>query len=344
MGTILHDTLELFSKKLSLSGKSWRTMDQELRDHLVEECADEVMMDYGNTIFQSSRRNEYQIRRVKRILKRTVWALQEQTRLSGFEPGGFEVSFSMEDALSSINIALSDREKLRLRGRIDRVGLCETDDKVYVKIMDYKSGNTSLDLLELFYGLQLQLVVYLDAAVELEEKKHPEKEVEPAGIFYYHIKDPVLEEKEESEEEWKKRFLSAFRLNGLVNGEPEVVSLLDTTLNEGTSSAIVPVGRKKDGNYTAASQVAAPEDFETIRLFTRKKIQEIGKEILDGNTRIDPYERKGKTACDWCPYHGICGFDRKIPGFSYRRLTEMNQDILLKKMEQYGKEEQEKWQ
>ena len=80
----------------------------------------------------------------------------------------------MEDSLSAINIDLSEHEKMRLRGRIDRVDLCETDDKVYVKIIDYKTGNTSLDLVALYYGLQLQLAVYLDAAVELEQKKHPE--------------------------------------------------------------------------------------------------------------------------------------------------------------------------
>ena len=79
----------------------------------------------------------------------------------------------MEDSLSAINIDLSEHEKMRLRGRIDRVDLCETDDKVYVKIIDYKTGNTSLDLVALYYGLQLQLAVYLDAAVELEQKSIP---------------------------------------------------------------------------------------------------------------------------------------------------------------------------
>ena len=123
------------------------------------------------------------ILRVKRILRRTVWALQEQLKKGSFTPGAFEVSFAMEDSLDAINITLSDEEKLRLRGRIDRMDVCEKDDTVYVKIIDYKSGNTSLDLVALYYGLQLQLVVYMDAALELEEKKHPGKEVEPAGIF-----------------------------------------------------------------------------------------------------------------------------------------------------------------
>ena len=149
MGTVMHEALEKFSKKLQENGETWKTVTDDTRDRLIEECVEETMADYGNTIFQSSSRNQYRIIRVKRILKRTVWALQQQIRQGEFEPGEFEVSFSMEDSLSAINIDLSEHEKMRLRGRIDRVDLCETDDKVYVKIIDYKTGNTSLDLVAL---------------------------------------------------------------------------------------------------------------------------------------------------------------------------------------------------
>ena len=94
----------------------------------------------------------------------------------------------MADSLESINIALSKEEKMKLLGRIDRVDTCEEEDKVLVKVIDYKSGNTSFDLLALYHGLQLQLVLYMNAAMELEQRNHPDKQVVPAGIFYYNIK------------------------------------------------------------------------------------------------------------------------------------------------------------
>ena len=183
MGSVMHEALEQFSRLLEKQGLEWKNLDEEERDRLIDESVEAVIGDYGNTILQSSSRNRYMILRVKRILRRTVWALQEQLKKGSFTPGAFEVSFAMEDSLDAINITLSDEEKLRLRGRIDRMDVCEKDDTVYVKIIDYKSGNTSLDLVALYYGLQLQLVVYMDAALELEEKKHPGKDVEPAGIF-----------------------------------------------------------------------------------------------------------------------------------------------------------------
>ena len=341
MGTVMHEALEKFSKKLQENGETWKTVTDDTRDRLIEECVEETMADYGNTIFQSSSRNQYRIIRVKRILKRTVWALQQQIRQGEFEPGEFEVSFSMEDSLSAINIDLSEHEKMRLRGRIDRVDLCETDDKVYVKIIDYKTGNTSLDLVALYYGLQLQLAVYLDAAVELEQKKHPGKQVEPAGVFYYHIDDPMLDQEEdETDEAWGRRMLKALRMDGLVNADRKVVELLDRVLEDGTTSDVIPVGKKKDGSYTSYSKVASPEQFDVIRTYTRKKVREIGEGIFSGNVKISPYQRDGATACAYCEYQGICGFDQKIQGYEYRKLKGMDTELLMKAMQEITQSDQ----
>ena len=341
MGTVMHEALEKFSKKLQENGETWKTVTDDTRDRLIEECVEETMADYGNTIFQSSSRNQYRMIRVKRILKRTVWALQQQIRQGEFEPGEFEVSFSMEDSLSAINIDLSEHEKMRLRGRIDRVDLCETDDKVYVKIIDYKTGNTSLDLVALYYGLQLQLAVYLDAAVELEQKKHPGKQVEPAGVFYYHIDDPMLDQEEdETDEAWGRRMLKALRMDGLVNADRKVVELLDRVLEDGTTSDVIPVGKKKDGSYTSYSKVASPEQFDVIRTYTRKKVREIGEGIFSGNVKISPYQRDGATACAYCEYQGICGFDQKIQGYEYRKLKGMDTELLMKAMQEITQSDQ----
>ena len=133
------------------------------------------------------------IRRMARILKRTVWALGEQIRKGMFTPENYEISFSGVSDLEAINIELSPEEQLKLRGRIDRVDTCEDAEHVYVKVIDYKSGTTSFQLLALYHGLQLQLVIYLNAAMELMKKEHPDKEVLPAGVLYYQIQDPVLD-------------------------------------------------------------------------------------------------------------------------------------------------------
>lgn len=335
MGSVMHEALEQFSRLLEKQGLEWKNLDEEERDRLIDESVEAVIGDYGNTILQSSSRNRYMILRVKRILRRTVWALQEQLKKGSFTPGAFEVSFAMEDSLDAINITLSDEEKLRLRGRIDRMDVCEKDDTVYVKIIDYKSGNTSLDLVALYYGLQLQLVVYMDAALELEEKKHPGKDVEPAGIFYYHIGDPMLEKKDgETDEAWNRRLLAALKMDGLVNADPEVVALLDHSVGAGASSDVVPVGYKKDGSFSSYSKVATREEFFVIRKYTELKIRETGRGILDGNAEAAPYQLGAKNACTFCAYSGICGFDQRLPGFQYRKLKTLDDFELIKAMQE----------
>ena len=196
MGNVMHQALECFAGNLRREGIRWQDLDEEKREELADRSVEEIIHDYGNTVLHSTARREYQIRRIKRILKRTVWALQEQLCRGAFEPDGFEVSFSMEEDLRAVNFELTPEERLKLTGRIDRLDICEEKDKVLVKVIDYKSGNTSLDLVALYHGLQLQLVVYLNAALEMEERKHPGKKAEPAGIFYYRIQDPVTGEKE----------------------------------------------------------------------------------------------------------------------------------------------------
>lgn len=174
------------------------------------------------------------ILRVKRILRRTVWALQQQLKAGKYEPSRFEISFSMEEDLKASNFQLSEDERLRLRGRIDRVDRYEEDDTIYVKVIDYKSGNTALDLTSVYHGLQLQLIVYLNAALELEEKNHPGKHAEPAGMFYYHVKDPLVDGKPgDEEEEIERKLLEKLKVDGLVRAEEKILKDLDRELEAG---------------------------------------------------------------------------------------------------------------
>lgn len=118
---------------------------------------------------------------------------------------------------------------MRLRGRIDRVDMKEDREHVYVKVVDYKSGSREFSLAALYYGLQLQLVVYMNAAMEIAGKKHPEKEIVPAAMLYYRVQDPMIEmpEGEPSAEEVNAQVLRALRTTGIVNAREDVVEGLD---------------------------------------------------------------------------------------------------------------------
>lgn len=309
MGNVIHQALENFAVELRRKRLDWSDLDDKVRDEIADECLDKVAADYGNTILKSSARNHYMVERTRRILRRTVWALQEQLKNGEFHPEGFEVSIG--------------------GGRIDRLDVLKEDNKVYVKIIDYKTGNTSFDLVSIYHGLQLQLVVYMDAAVQAEQRKYPDCEVEPAGIFYYNVKDPMIQKTlQEDLDELDPEIMKKLKMNGLVSSDPEVIQKLDV------SYASLPLAYTSKGALRKGSSVASPERFRLLNDYVKKKITEVQDAILTGKADASPYEMGNKNACTYCAYQGSCGFDRKIPGYEFRRLKQFADEEVWKNFEQ----------
>ena len=307
MGNVMHRALENFAEEVRKKGLNWKELTREQREAIADECLDEIVADYGNTVLKSSARNEYMIERTRRILRRTVWALQKQLEQGEFQPEGFEVTFG--------------------GGRIDRVDAMEDPDqnKVYVKVIDYKTGNTSFDLVYLYHGLQLQLMIYLDGALQVEQKKYAGREVVPAGVFYYNIKDPMIQEKIDADlETVSSGIMKELKMNGLVQSDPDIVQKMDSSLSS------IPVTFNKDGSFRKNSSVASSEQFAVLGRYVRTKIEKLRSSILAGDAEVSPYELGKKNACTYCPYVSVCGFDRKLPGYEFRRLKNFSDEELWK--------------
>lgn len=318
LGNIYHEVLEVFSHRLKEHGYTWLDFPKEEGEQLLWEALENCSMQYGETILYSSARYQYMIERMYRILKRTIWALKEQLKSGKFLPEAFEMSFSRVENLDAVNITLSKEEKMKLRGRIDRLDTCEDEDHIYVKVIDYKSGNKKFDLAAVYYGLQLQLIVYMNVAAEMMKKSHPDKEVVPAALLYYHVNDPMIKSEEElSPEQVNDQLLKELRMNGLVNDSEEVIGLLDGSF--ATKSSIIPVERKSDGSLSARSSVVNRQDYEVISNYVNQKMHQFGTEILQGNIEVNPCEQGNTESCTYCTFREICAFDGKIPGFEKRK-------------------------
>ncbi|MDR2043287.1 MAG: exodeoxyribonuclease V subunit gamma [Clostridium sp.] len=333
MGNVFHEVLARFAGKLEESPYTWFDFPPWFGEESVKEALESYAAEYSATVLYGNARNEYAIVRMGRILARTVDVLQKQLQQGEFQPDGYELSFHDIQDLENV------QESLELKGRIDRVDIAETPDKVYVKVIDYKSGNRQFDLAALYFGLQLQLVVYMNAALEIEGGKQPGKQPVPAALLYYHIDDPTVETPIElPEEEIWKEILRKLRMNGVVNGEEEIVSRLDRSM--GAKSAVIPVERKKDGSFSSRSCVMSGEELKTVSEYVNHKIRSLGKEILDGRIALDPYRKGGASAdgdaCTYCPYQKACGFDPAIPGFTKRELPSMGKAQILESMKQPG--------
>ena len=332
MGTVYHAVLENFAGKLAESNLTWWDFTEDFAAKAVKESVEAYAATYGETVLYSSARNEYAITRMSRILTRTVLTLQKHLKQGSFQPDDYELSFRFAEDLDSIHVDLSEDEKMHLQGRIDRIDVSEDTEHVYVKVIDYKSGNRKFDLAALYYGLQLQLVVYMNAAMEMESRKHPDKEIVPAALLYYHIDDPTIETPVElTDEQINEQILAKLRMNGVVNSDPGVVERLDRYMQD--KSVVIPVEKKKDGSFSDRSGVLSREEMQLISSYVDAKIRSIGREILDGKIAANPYEKGNEEACTYCAYKKVCGFDGSIPGYEKRQLEDLDKQALMQRMQ-----------
>lgn len=298
MGILFHDALQMYAALMEEKKLNWFEITKAQSMELVETAVKRCVAKEEYAAVYSSFRTQYMIDRMLRITSKTVDILSYQIKKGKFIPRGFEVGFYSENDFEALNFSLSDQEKLHLRGRIDRLDLYEDDRNIYVKIIDYKSGMQSFDLAAVYEGLELQLVVYLNAAMETEQKK-TSKEVIPAGVLYYHIDDPIVEaDQTDSEEEISSKIKRELRMKGLVNSNPEIVRLMDNEFE--SKSEVIPVGIKKDGTYDSHSKVASTDDFSVISKYVNMKIMEIGRRMVNGEIQKNP------ESCTYCSYRSIC--------------------------------------
>ena len=325
LGNVFHEVLEKYTSEIISRKISWKDLPKEESDEILNRALTECVDAYGETILLSNARNEFMVERIKRILIRTVDTLKYQISKGSFEPAYVEMDFREAGNIDAINIALTEDEKkkiverMKLHGRIDRIDLCEDSDHVYVKVIDFKSGGKKLSIASLYYGLQLQLVMYMNVATAASKKIFGGKEAVPAAILYYHVDDPMVSGSGDLQPDViNSEIIKALRTTGLVNENRDIINMLDSSIN-GTSD-VIPVGFNKSGDVTAASSTVTNEDYSAITRYVDKKIREFGRNILNGDIKINPYEMDGKGACKYCEYKGICGFDEKIPGYSRRKL------------------------
>lgn len=298
MGSIFHDSLQVYSELVKENNENWFTITEEKSDVLVKDAVERSIAQGDYAAVYSSFRTTYMIERMKRITKRTVSVLTEQIRKGKFEPSKFEMKFTSANDCKALNIELSEDEKMKLIGRIDRLDVLEDEHNIYVKIIDYKSGNQDFDLAAIYEGTKLQLVLYLNAASEMLKKDKP---VLPAGILYYHIDDPIVDaDAGENSESINKKIAKELVMRGLVNSDKTIIDMMDSNF-EGSSS-VIPVSKNKDGSFGARSSVASTDEFKIISDYVDHTIKEMGRDILDGKTAFS-----GKN-CDYCQYSSVCRY------------------------------------
>ncbi len=332
IGTFMHGVIEQFSQEVAREELSWRELERPWCIDKVSEIVDAMLNKMQGGGISGSRRYTALARRLKRVISRSVWVIVQQIGGGSFEPVGYEVDFSEKGDFPPITVELRDGQKLLLTGRIDRVDAMETKDGTYFRIIDYKSGAKDFKLADVYYGLQLQLLTYVDAIWE-----HGSKEllppVTPGGLLYFKIDDPLIKGGSDiSQEELEHALRKQLRMKGLVLADLDVIRAMDHGL-EG-DSLIIPVRINQGDTLGSKSSVASLEQLKLLRNYTKALLQELCEEIMRGDVAIKPYKSRDKSSCQYCPYASVCQFDPVRQENRFKVLPDYSEEKIWEKMAQ----------
>lgn len=321
IGQLFHASLGMLLFRLGQEQSGLERLSAEERRERAAAIVDELAPRLQGRILLSTRRYAHIARKLKRIVGQAAVMLGEQALRGRFEPVGLEISFGSGGDLPPLRFRLDNGCEMEIVGRIDRVDAARTDDGLLVRIIDYKSSRTVLRLPDVFYGLSLQMLTYLDVVLTHAERWLG-RPANPAGVLYFHVHQPLLQKKNAvPEHEAERELFRRYQMKGWVTADPDVVRLMDGGLEKGRSD-IIPVALKADGEFYKTSSVITEQQWQALREHVRATIRRIGTDITDGKVSVAPYRKGNASACDFCPYRPVCQFDPEVPGGGYVQLQD----------------------
>ncbi|MEK4234070.1 helicase-exonuclease AddAB subunit AddB [Anoxybacillus sp. FSL W8-0703] len=330
MGQLFHQALKVIADRLRQEQLPWSQLSKQQCEQLSYEAVEQIAPYIQQEVLLSTHRYRYMKKKLQTIMTKATTVLSEHAKRSGFVPIGVELGFGDGEPLPPLTFTLSDGTVLQFVGRIDRVDQATSEQGVLLRIIDYKSRQKTLDLTEVYYGLALQMLAYLDIVLEYAEKLVGTSAF-PAGVLYFPIHNPTIKVNEWLDEhELEKKFLEQFKMGGYVLADEKKVRLMDEHVEPGTSSLIVPVRLNKNGTFAQHSKVLTEQQFTMLRQHVRRFIVDVGEQMIEGVTHIAPYKQKNKTACQYCEFRDVCQFDEGIDAEQYRVLTPKQIDEWLK--------------
>ncbi|GIO21653.1 helicase-exonuclease AddAB subunit AddB [Oceanobacillus sp. J11TS1] len=332
IGQLFHEALRLITEWVQNEKTDFKELTKESSANYAHRAINKLSPVLQHQILHSSNRYTYIQQKLEEIIARAAFILSEQARQTDFSPVGLELSFGEKDSpLPPLVLPLENGYELLLRGRIDRVDKAELHQDLYLRIIDYKSSSRALDLLEVYYGLALQMLTYLDVVLTHSEQWLGQQ-ANPAGVLYFHVHNPMINlDNEKIGSDIEEKIFKSYKMRGLLLSDEEIAKMMDASLDMGSSN-IIPAGLKKDGTFRSNSKIADEKTFEQLKNHIHVLLQKAGLDMTSGGVAINPYLKRDTEACTYCPFHAVCQFDPALEGNHYRKISNMKEEEIIEKL------------
>ena len=305
VGTFLHYLLENVNREVKEQGGYGQVDDEALRHMVkryVERYAATQIQEYQN----KSARFRYLFSRLRETAYTIIISIAKEMRQSDFQPVEFELSFGGRDGHLPAITVREGGASLSVSGKVDRVDGWLHDGKLYLRVVDYKTGKKSFDLTDIRYGLGIQMLLYL-FTLEREGQAYFGYPIVPCGVLYQPARSVILrQDRNISDEKLKAALESELRRTGLVLGEPDVLRAMEHSALE--TPCYLPISVKKDG--TLSGDIATAAQLGHLGRYVDRLLHQIAGEIAHGNIDADPYARGPQdSACTYCAFASACYFD-----------------------------------
>ena len=322
----MHETIDEFFKYVKEEKINLPELEEIQIQEIVSKIIDENLNLSKNYIFTVTAKYKILVKRLKKIVSQALKYIIETLIYSDFNIEGTEIEFDKKGKYKPIILELKDGKRVEIKGKIDRIDTATSDDGKYLRIIDYKSSSKNIDLNEVYAGLQIQLLTYMDAVCK-------EEDLMPAGVFYFSLLEQMIKaDKKVSEEEIEDMIRKNFKMKGLIVADVKIIKMNDNTLESG-SSKMVPAAITKSGTVRHDwTNGVEKEEFKVLQDYIYKTIKDIAKEILKGRIDLKPYNKAGKTPCEYCEYKAICGFNPRMKDNKYNYIGKETKDEIIEKM------------
>lgn len=320
-GSFFHAALQGYAT-LASALPDWPNVEDEAVDRMLDQVLPPLTQAWEGGPLEEDPMGRHLGESYVRAVRRAAWLFTRHARNSHFTTWGAEVAFGTEGGLPPVVLTLHDGRRIALRGKIDRIDRYEGDKGLYLRVVDYKSSQRSLEPVRMWYGLQLQLLLYLKAATQMKDGALP------AGAFYFTVKDPMVSAPEDVQAAAESLIARSLRLKGVVLAETEVIDAMDAEKPQYSIDRVF----NKDGTVDKTSSALELGEMRALLTHAEKTAAQLADHIREGRISASPAQAGPWCACDYCEYAAICGLDPKLPGCKKRELPPMSREELLERL------------